>query len=50
MVLFQMLPFVVAMHVAMENGVHVAGGYQFAMWLAFVGGMIIEMVNVVRKR
>ena len=47
---YQMLPFIIAMLVAMDNGVEVGIGYQFAAWIAFVGGVVIEILKTFSKR
>lgn len=45
----QMLPFILAMFVAMDNGVEVEIGYQFSAWLAFVGGIAIDMLKTFKR-
>ena len=47
---FYMLPVMTAMFVAMENGIYIAGGYQFCMWLILVASMFFDVAKVFRKR
>ena len=46
---FQMLPFMLAMFVAMDNGVEVGIGYQLSAWIAFVGGVVIDMLKTFNR-
>lgn len=47
---FYMLPFMIAMFVAMDNGIHVKDGYQLCIWIAYVGGLVIDILKCFRKR
>ena len=46
---FSLLPFMLAMEVAKDNGVYVSFSVQLCMLIAFVGLFVIDVIKSVKK-
>lgn len=46
---FYLLPFLLAMGVAIDNGVYVSNGIRVCMWIAIAGTWVIEMLKLFKK-
>ena len=46
---FSLLPFLLAMGVAIDNGVYVSYGIRVCMWIAIAGAWAIDMLKIFKK-